>query len=154
MKATDLIHKGLYKLGDKYILFNALNGFVYEILDGGYGKCLGDVYEDTENNALIVALSEDSCEEIQPITLTKEILEKNGFKKLDLTIGNYALFLKENGKYDIRSLLFGGVFDGRIDIENLGSYVCVRKKFSYVHELLLALRLCGLNDLANNLKLI
>lgn len=87
-----------------------------------------------------------------PIPLTEKVLKDNGFKKQELTIGNYALFLKEKGKYDIRSALWGNVFNGRIDIGVLGNYVCVKKEFIYVHELQHALRLCGLVELADNFK--
>lgn len=97
-----------------------------------------------------------SEEYIEPIPLTEEILLVNGFKKVDLTIGNYALKLEEKGKYDVHTILWGGVFDGRMDLEFkvMGEHIHIDKKIRYVHELQHALRLCGLDEIADNLKLI
>lgn len=62
--------------------------------------------------------------EVSPINLTPEILEKNGFE------------------YDDSVNIVGKMISDSV----------YEKQFKYVHELQRALRLCGLNDLADNFK--
>lgn len=94
----------------------------------------------------------DGLSNLKPIPLTEEILKANGFNKLDLTIGNYALKLEEKEKYDIHTILWGGVFNGRMEFKVICEYIHIDKKIRYVHELQHALRLCGLSELADNFK--
>ncbi len=85
-----------------------------------------------------------SLVEFEPIPLTTEILEKNGFEYDhsfhtwiydELTI-NHGYLIEE----DYNEHLFVWVADVHVVI-------------TYVHELQHVLRLCGLNELANNLNI-
>lgn len=78
------------------------------------------------------------AEELEPIPLTTEILKKNGFT--------------ENYRYDDLSYIQsnGTVTGTHINSEN-GEME--EMYFKYVHEVQNALRLCGLDDLADNFKL-
>ena len=69
-----------------------------------------------------------SIDELKPIPLTAEILEKNDFEFDGDTykLGDYRLVIEYSG-----GILFGWVF-------------CHRKQLKYVHELQHALRLCGI----------
>ena len=82
---------------------------------------------------------DDKDEQPQPIPLTTEILEKNGWK--------YTTYCHEYqyGKNTMQCRLpyMVGRING-IDIENF--------KCEYVHQYQHLLRLCGLNELANNFK--
>ena len=77
-------------------------------------------------------------DELEPIPLTREILEMNGFT--------------ENYRYDDLSYIQsnGTVTGTHINGEN-GEME--EMYFKYVHEVQNALRLCNLNDLADNFKL-
>lgn len=91
------------------------------------------------NEHLIELVSES---EIQPITLTVEILEKNGFGYMQ---PSRLAYIPDDGgcvKYDKITHYIYVSGDGT-----------VQKNIGYVHELQHALRLCGLNDLANNFEL-
>ena len=89
---------------------------------------------------------------LKPITLTSEILEKNGFK------GNGYSFLE----LDDSSYLEYYYFEGRLrkicknvdewDNHNFVKHITFQCHCRYVHELQQALRLCGLSDLADNFK--
>lgn len=72
------------------------------------------------------------CDRIRPIPLTEEILEANGFETDEVQYEFYDgyNFLLANGKGI--SVAVGSIW--------------------YVHELQHALRLCGLNELADNFK--
>lgn len=86
-----------------------------------------------------------SGRDFEPITLTPEILEKNGFKLNPQ--GAYS-----NGRHTSISVIRDGRYFANINTETDDPsflYQCGR----YVHEFQHALRLCGLNDLADNLKL-
>ena len=85
-----------------------------------------------------------SLVEFEPIPLTTEILEKNGFEYDH----NYHSWI-----YDEFTISYGHLID-----EEEGDYLFIwvadtSVKLTYVHELQHVLRLCGLNELANNLKL-
>lgn len=90
----------------------------------------GGVYSQREGN-------------IKPIPLTAEILEKNEFE--------YDHYY-HNWIYNEFTINYGHLID-----EDDGDYLFIwvadtSVKLTYVHELQQALRLCRLNDLANNLK--
>lgn len=88
--------------------------------------------------------------EVTPIHITAEFLEKNGFKdyteireyQFEEDGEGYRFYLKKmynkDNVCDAWGTNIGGVLPSII---------------RYVHELQHALRLCGLNDLADNLKL-
>lgn len=125
MKATELMI-GDWVIGKKW---RELPFQITRINDGGkfiYGKTgnstVGPVFFD----------------ELEPIPLTREILEMNGFT--------------ENYRYDDLSYIQsnGAVTGTHINGEN-GEME--EMYFKYVHEVQNALRLCGLNDLADIFKL-
>lgn len=76
---------------------------------------------------------------IEPIPLTHEILEKNGWKETQYWL-EY-----QDGKNTIQCCLpdMRGIING-IEIENF--------KCEYAHQYQHLLRLCGLNELADNFK--
>ena len=79
--------------------------------------------------------------DLRHIPLTPEILEKNGF---------VAEFASEDYRYDDKMILTQS-YDKKGYWWVVGNmYVC---QLHYVHELQHALRLCGLNELADNFKL-
>lgn len=84
---------------------------------------------------------------LEPIPLTAEILERNGFE-----LRNGFFYHRIDDKphhYDFK-LENGGVFTS----EGYTLQCCIYHfTIRYVHELQHALRLCGLNDLADNFKL-
>ena len=82
--------------------------------------------------------------EFEPIPLTSEILEKNGFIKVNSQRYDYGYpdtdcYVKVNPKKNMIHV------NGRNANSNLYSH-------SFVHELQRALRLCGLDELADNFK--
>lgn len=126
--------------------------------------CVGDWIANRNGSPMqIVAVDEDNayaCEgneerpwifgddegyEPQPIPITPEILEKNGFIKVNSQRYDYGdpdtdCYAKVNPKKNMIHV------NGRNANSNLYSH-------SFVHELQRALRLCGLNELANNFKI-
>ena len=76
---------------------------------------------------------------IEPIPLTPEILEKNGWKHRALFVD---MEVDKNIKFSWTDM-FG------VSLYHNGHYMCDCK---YVHTLQHALRLCGLNKLAENFK--
>lgn len=79
-----------------------------------------------------------SGRDFEPIPLTPEILELNGFHHEDF---GYSLVTTDD-----KSFLLLGVFSG-------GTYLWHEAKIYYVHELQHAFRICGLNGLADNFRL-
>ena len=85
-----------------------------------------------------------SEDKIEGIPITPEILEKNGFIKVNSQRYDYGYpdtdcYVKVNPKKNMIHV------NGRNANSNLYSH-------SFVHELQRALRLCGLNELADNFK--
>lgn len=94
---------------------------------------------------------------IRPIPLTPEILEKNGWYSKSVLQGDGPSWLYEEGGMTIllhfpteqyTGLLY--ILDGQI-IRNIHSFMW--NGTLYVHELQHALRLCGLDELADNFKI-
>ena len=86
----------------------------------------------------------DKDEQPEPIPLTPEILEKNGFIKVNSQRYDYGnpdtdCYVKVNPKKNMIHV------NGRNANSNLYSH-------SFVHELQRALRLCGLDEIADNFK--
>lgn len=86
-------------------------------------------------------------DQVSPIPLTLEILERNGFELRDGFL--YHRIDDKPHHYDFK-LRNGGVFTSEGYTLECGIY---HLTIRYVHELQHALRLCGLNDLADNFKL-
>lgn len=91
-----------------------------------------------EGNFIGMADPETSC---RPIPLTTEILEKNGFTKTHTQYTEYMWSHPSRCTF-----LYQYDPDGEICLEN------TEIELNYVHQLQHALRLCGLNELADNLK--
>lgn len=115
------------------------------------------VYSIEHFGGLVGVENEKICElvadkELQPIPLTEEILKANGFvKRGDVFYFNCG-FLGSDWE---RSCVEIRVYDRAvIDIEiNLRTHTNrVHLIADYFHELQHALRLCGLNELADNFK--
>lgn len=78
--------------------------------------------------------------EFEPIPITIEILKKNGWKPRALFID---MKINENTTFSWTDM-FG------VSLYHNGHYMCDCR---YIHTLQHALRLCGLNELANNFKI-
>lgn len=89
--------------------------------------------------ALIDALFYDDPIKVEPIEITTEILEANGFENYK-NIGSIRYFIKDGVKYEVHQ---GLLYFGRGEIQGI----------EYVHELQHILRLIGINDLADNFKI-
>lgn len=79
--------------------------------------------------------------EISPIPLTKEILKANGFWEEG---GGFAKFFPGVGKFT--------TWKSRIEDIQCTLFGTVELPLRYVHQLQHALRLCGLQELADNFK--
>lgn len=127
---------------------------VTEILEDGInGECEGgewcDLYDD-----------------IKPIPLTPEILEKNGFSPETFLTAEWEkeVYFKEfpgcvvepddSGKYIFGTTTYWNKTDGDGSPIDWGTMYDSRiYNLQYVHELQRALRCCGLNELADNFKI-
>lgn len=128
MKTTELNYKSLM-IGDLV----SYNGTPIKV-ENIHGDCINyspDIPYVQEEFFIDIA-------DVKPIPLTAEILEMNGFT--------------ENYRYDDLSYIQsnGTVTGTHINGEN-GEME--EMYFKYVHEVQNALRLCGLNNLADNIKL-
>ena len=102
-----------------------------------YGGVKGEFNHQELSNWLTI-------DDVKPIPLTPEILEASGFEHSADDEDRYSfedttIIFKHDTEY-----LFSASVNGSKGM----LYLCA----NYVHELNLALRLCGLNDLADNLK--
>lgn len=91
------------------------------------------------------------AEDSEPIPLTAEILEKNGFKK---DIGGY-LWTDDIHNQEQVYVEVAFRHDGtcrRCEIRNHND-TFASNRIQFVHELQHTLRLCGLNDFADNFKI-
>ena len=101
---------------------------------------------------------DDKDDQPQPITLTPEILKKNGF--YDISYQRYFKTLYSNGCFDITlSLVYREIEVSKISCagtdceeEEYGSSIALGNDIC-VHTLQHTLRLCGLNELADNFKI-
>lgn len=100
--------------------------------------------------------------DIKPIPLTKEILEKIGFNKVPQQgcLNSYYWMMEkyeeESEELLYRIQAYKTIFRGMyISIDNYADceQIKISKQIEHFHELQHVLRLCGLNDLADNLKL-
>jgi hypothetical protein len=86
---------------------------------------------------------------LEPIPLTPEILEKNGFKHY-ITEENSDDF--DNREGDLYYCL-NRTADGYMSCIDVAHSFTISGLIKYVHELQHILRLCGLDELADNLKI-
>ena len=150
MKAHDLIHDGLYLIGDSQIVrFYALNGAFYTLDDDFFGN----PFEKAEIECFTI---NKNWLKISPIPLAPEILEKNGWV--------WASH-RDDDKGTMDNMFFrcvGHIYfysDGYVEADIMGYGIGYngngkfRGETNYVHTLQHALRLCGLHDLADNFKI-
>ena len=113
-------------------------------------------------------VGEDRChseDKIEPIPLTPEILEKNGFSPETFLTAEWGrkVYFKEfpgcvvepadSGKYIFGTTKYWSETYGDGSPKDWGTmYESRIYNLQYVHELQRALRCCGLNELANNFK--
>lgn len=92
--------------------------------------------------------------QVKPITLTAEILEKNGFEmfKYDGWVHYYRIFGNSVIPFVLHSMIGGEMLSEEVDIFSTSTNTNCGIDVNYVHELQHALRLCGLNELADNFK--
>ena len=120
------------------------------------GRVIGfRYYQPDEENEIVIdygnSTSWSSPNLIEPIPLTGRILEKNGFEKKYNGYGNdYIIYLS----YPEREFRLYECFDGYgSNIVGYGIKISGNTvEINYLHELQHALRLCGLTDLANDVK--
>ena len=104
--------------------------------------------------------------QVKPIPLTPEILEKNGFNPETFLTDEWGrkVYFKEfsscvvepadPGKYIFGTITYWNKTDGDGSPIDWGTmYESRLYNLQYVHELQHALRLCGLNELADNFKI-
>lgn len=108
----------------------------------------------TQVNADLLYAFDTIKDELEPIPLTSKILEKNGFEYDDNE--NCWKLIKKDDRYTLYSIY---VNTNRISIYNWINKegerftdACnkVNVHYKYVHQLQHALRLCGLNELADD----
>jgi hypothetical protein len=153
-----------------------------ELMIGDYVKYQGHIYIieeisakgwvhliNPETKTRVNVTSDYIIDLLEPIPLTSEILERNGFKKYEEDYHNEYVCEKcdETSYYEVvicwKDSYDNGALDAfnhvqwdegwKLDIVSEGSYNKGWCKTIYLHELQHALRLCGLNDLADDLKL-
>ena len=90
---------------------------------------------------------EHDFDAVLPIPITEEMLKANGFE--NETADFWKLRVDDKPHHYSFRLNKGGVFGNEGYNMNCNIYTIT---ISYVHELQHALRLCGLNELANNFK--
>ena len=161
MKAHDLIHGGLYLIGNSQIVrFNALNGCFYTLDDDFFGN----PFEKADSGEIECFTINKNWLKISPIPLTPEILEKNGFDPETFLTAEWekkVYFREFPGcvvEPDDTGYTFGTIrywnkqaTDG--SPEDWGTmYESRIKGLHHVHELQRALRCCGLNELADGFK--
>ena len=117
------------------------NGFQWQITNVGEDYA----YATWEGNEGDPWEFDDKYDRLKPIPLTPEILEQNRFIKVNSQRYDYGYpdtdcYVKVNPKKNMIHV------NGRNANSNLYSH-------SFVHELQRVLRLCGLDELANNFKL-
>ena len=151
MKATELM------IGD-WVIFEDEPLKVQHVYNNGFDDVVAEITEDSLNEYGV-------CEEIRdvrsvscsPIPLTPEILGKNGF--YDRTPQWYYKIFLSNDCFDIaislvyREIEVSKMYGVGTDCEEVEySSAIVFDNDICVHELQHALRLCGLDELADNFK--
>lgn len=140
-------------VADKY-------GYILQIITVGNGYAS---FEDDEGNPCQI---DDKYNQPEPIPLTPEILEKNGFSPETFLTAEWEkeVYFKEfsscviepddSGKYIFGTTIYWNKTDGDGSPIDWGTMYDSRiYNLQYVHELQHALRLCGIDDLADNFKI-
>lgn len=135
MKATDLMIGDWVLLNGNPLKIQAIDSLGAEIVANG------DLFCIKEDRWAYTA------DKIDSIPLTPEILEKNGF------VFDSDFWTISNPRYNnVRMVRYCSI-DEEVTDAFLGHWAFDENyAIDYVHELQHALRLCGLNELANNFK--
>lgn len=136
MKASDL------SIGD-FVFVKSKNkiGVVHEIDSRSAHVWCGEVYRS-------VYVNRYAYDDIEPVPLTPEILEKNEFK-IEVR-GDLLYEYNIDGSLDICISIWGKKDEyGHCKVRQ----VCLDGGVLYIHELQHALRLCGLDELADNFQI-
>lgn len=149
MKVTELM------IGD-YVKYQGHNYIIEEISAQGWVHL---IYPDTGIRVNII--SDYIMHLLEPVPLTKEILKKNGLEKVIDEDGTecYRYYNRAADGYVKISLYDGGDSDWSIEVINYEKFndneIIYSNNFIFlkVHELQHILRVCNLNELADNLKL-
>jgi hypothetical protein len=133
MKVTELM------IGD-YVKFKGCIYIIEEISTKGWVHLI-----HPEAKVRINMTSDYIMHLLEPVQLTPEILKVNGFEQSVDDEDKYcfedsSIIFKYNSKY---------LFSASINRSKGMLYICA----NYIHELQHALKVCGLNELADNLKL-
>ena len=104
----------------------------------------------------VVELEKDGISPCVGIPITHEILEKNGITLLEVGDNGASTPKSQRNRYEkwfihtkfVDTYLWYDRLSMRWHLHNMSG-----AKFKHVHELQHALRLCGLNDLADNFKI-
>lgn len=115
---------------------------------------LGDwVKSRTGMNVKIVGINHDYPSVYEPIPLTPKILEKNGFHTYDHTLLGSCIYRRMCGKYNEYEVVVR-MLNGWIKIKShddrITDILFIDFQPRFVHQLQHALRLCGLNEMADN----
>ena len=145
MKATDLMIGDWVRYSPKSISLNNNYGGLYR----AEGISQDTISLGAKNYRFVV-----SDKEIDSIPLTPEILEKNGFEmfKYDGWVHYYRIFGNSAIPFVLHSMIGGEMLSQEVDIFSTSTNTNCGIDVNYVHELQHALRLCGLNELADNFK--
>ena len=121
--------------------------YPYKICSINNYSILGEDYADWIE---LEAGEEINLEDIKPIPITAEILEKNGFEHRIIDCAEFYYIAEDY--YDITiSEWSDSIWLVRYDCTEMNT-PHEQITSSYVHQLQNFLRLCGLNDLADNFK--
>lgn len=145
MKASELMLHDLVMVDSEYKQVTRLDGLIGTIET-----------ESTKINKTCVPYNE---EDVKPIPLTEEILKLNGFEETNTGFmvniferPSCVMKLNESGYYGIE--VIGGYCNINANNEEHKELPFEANiKCNYAHELQHALRLCGLNELADNFKI-
>lgn len=117
------------------------------------GECIDYVKIDANLFGIFLRDGEEGFVRFEPIPLTAKILEKNGFKCVDV----YQVYERHTfGKHIELDYSEGMVCGISISVTdknavNTSNTDITRDRNIYIHELQHALRLCGLDDLADSI---
>ena len=142
MKVTDLMIGDLILINNTPHKIQAIDSIDAEIQADDELYYVGEDRHHSENK-------------IEPIPLTTEILEKNGFEmfKYDGWVHYYRIFGNSAIPFVLHSMIGGEMLSQEVDIFSTSTNTNCGIDVNYVHELQHALRLCRLNKLADNFKL-
>lgn len=126
-----------------------INDWVLE-RDGGYAKVIGIEHMGTVDTSRGITIDMY----LNPVPLTPEILVLNGLEKVPTAPHNY--FNSDLWDCDVIINISEDTYEDTYHVykftdHNDNAFVCF--SLCYVHELQHVLRLCGLFELADNLKL-